>query len=202
MDLLRLPLIYASIMAEKFVPENETESSPPSPEEQDFLDLVEVREEDAGQFPRELIVERDEETTGQQRENLYRIILQMSVPQKIRLAMLGNREARKILIHDRNQMIPKAVLRSPKLSDSEIFAFAQDRSTPEDIILAVAKNRVWMKKYFIKLAVVSNPKTPLPVALRFLDHLHDKDLQVLARDKNISSVLSQTASRVFFKRKR
>jgi hypothetical protein len=189
-------------MAEKLLPENEKESSPQSPEEQGFIDLVEVREEDADQFPRELIVEHDGEYTAEERENLYQMVLHMSVPEKIRLAMLGNREARKLLIHDRNQMIPKTVLRSPKLSDSEIFAFAQDRSTPEDILLAIAKNRVWMKKYFIKLAVVSNPKTPLSTAIQFLDHLHDKDLQVLARDKNISFVLSQTASRVFFKRKR
>ncbi|MGD0625760.1 MAG: hypothetical protein ABSB32_13710 [Thermodesulfobacteriota bacterium] len=189
-------------MAEKFVPENEPESSPLSPEEEGFLDLIEVREEDAEQFPRELIVERDGEYTGEQRENLYNMILRMSVPQKIRLAMLGNREARKKLIHDRNQMVPKAVLRSPKLTDNEILTFAQERSTPEDIILAICKNRIWVKKYPIRLALVSHPKTPLSIAVQFLGYLHDKDLQALSRDKNISSALAQIAWQVFAKRKR
>jgi hypothetical protein len=189
-------------MAEKFVPENEKESSPLSPEEEGFLDLIEVREEDAEQFPRELIVERDGEYTGEQRENLYNMILRMSVPQKIRLAMLGNREARKKLIHDRNQMVPKAVLRSPKLTDNEILTFAQERSTPEDIILAICKNRIWVKKYPIRLALVSHPKTPLSIAVQFLGYLHDKDLQALSRDKNISSALAQIAWQVFAKRKR
>jgi hypothetical protein len=189
-------------MAEKFVPENEKENSSLSPEEEGFLDLIEVREEDADQFPRELIAEPEAEYTATQRENLYHMILGMSVPQKIRLAMLGNREARKILIHDRNQMIPKAVLRSPKLTDNEILTFAQERSTPEDIILGICKNRTWLKKYPIKLALVSHPKTPLSKAVQFLDHLHDKDLQALSRDKNISSALAQIAWQVFAKRKR
>ncbi len=189
-------------MAEKIVPEDEKERSPLSEEEEGFIDLIEVREEDAAQFPRELVVERDEEYTAAQRENLYQMIIGMSVPQKIRLAMLGNREARKMLAHDRNQMIPKAVLRSPKLTDNEILTFAQERSTPEDIILAICKNRVWVRKYPIKLALVSNPKTPLSVAVQFLDHLHDKDLQALSRDKNIPSALAQIAWQVFNKRKR
>ena len=193
---------YGPIMAEKFVPENEKEGSSLSPEEDGFIDLVEVREEDAAQFPRELIVEREGEYTAEQRKNLFQMILGMSVPQRIRLAMLGNREARKMLAHDRNQMIPKAVLRSPKLTDNEILAFAQERSTPEDIILAICKNRVWMKKYPIRLALVSNPKTPFSVAVQFLDHLHDKDLQALSRDKNIPSALAQIAWQVFAKRKR
>lgn len=193
---------YGPIMAEKFVPENEKESSPPSPEEEGFLDLIEVREEDVEQFPQELVVERDGEYTGEQRENLYHMILGMSVPQKIRLAMLGNREARKMLAHDRNQIVPKAVLRSPKLTDSEILTFAQERSTPEDIILAICKNRIWVKKYPIRLALVSHPKTPLSIAVQFLGYLHDKDLQALSRDKNISSALAQIAWQVFAKRKR
>jgi hypothetical protein len=189
-------------MGEKFVPENEQENSPLSTEEEGFIDLVEVSEEDAKQFPQELIVEPDGEYTAELRENLYQTILEMSVPQKIRLAMLGNREARKMLARDRNQMIPKAVLRSPKLTDNEILGFAQERSTPEDIILAICKNRVWLKKYPIRLAIVSHPKTPLSIAVQFLDYLHDKDLQMLSRDKNVPSALSQIAWQVFAKRKR
>jgi hypothetical protein len=99
-------------------------------------------------------------------------------------------------------MVPKAVLRSPKLTDNEILTFAQERSTPEDIILAICKNRIWVKKYPIRLALVSHPKTPLSIAVQFLGYLHDKDLQALSRDKNISSALAQIAWQVFAKRKR
>jgi hypothetical protein len=188
-------------MDEKVITENEKEEELLSVEERQLLDQTEVREEHAAQFPQELIVESSEELPSERRENLYQMILKMPVPQKIRLAMLGNREARKLLIHDRNKVISTAVLRSPKLTDSEILHFAQEKGTPEDVILTICKRRKWLKTYQIKLALINNPKTPLPKAIQFLNHLHDKDLQALSRNKNISSALSQTAWQVLRKRR-
>ena len=172
-----------------------------STEEMKILEEVEVREEDAAQFSQDLILESGEEPSAQQQENLSQMILRMPVPQRIRLAMLGNRMARKLLVHDRNKVVVTAVLRSQKLTPSEIMQFVQDKNTPDVVILAICKNRTWLKTYQIKLALVTNPKTPLPSAIQFLDHLHDKDLQATARNKNISSALSQVAWQVFRKRK-
>ena len=188
-------------MIEERITEKGWEEELLSSEEMQLLEEIAVREEDAAQFPQDLILESPEEPTAEKQENLSQMILKMSVPQKIRLAMLGNRQARKLLIRDRNKVIATAVLRSPKLTDSEIMHFAQERNTPEYIILAVCKNRTWLRTYQVKLALVTNPKTPLPKAIQFLDHLHDKDLQALSRNKNVPSVLSQTAWQVFRKRR-
>ena len=198
-----LPGVVArpAIMAKGVVMENEKEDQPLSSEDLQLLDRTEVREEDAAQFSPELVGESVEEFTTEHRENLYQMILKMSVPQKIRLAMLGNREARKLLVRDRNRVISMAVLRSPKITESEILRFAQEKSTPEDVILVICKHKTWLTKYPIKLALVTNPKTPLSQAIQLLPHLHDKDLQGLSRNKNIPSVLSQTAWQVFRKRR-
>ena len=192
------------MMVEKITTENEAEKEeePLSPEELELLNLPPIQEQDAAQFPQELIVEPEQENSEEQRQNLYQKILKMTVPEKIHLAMLGNREARNFLIHDRNKIISMAVLRSPKISNSEILNFAQQKNTPDDVVQTISKNRIWMRNYLIKLAIVSNPKTPLSVAIKFLDHLHDKDLQALYRSKNVPSVLAQAAGRVLFKRKR
>jgi hypothetical protein len=193
------------MMVEKTNTENEEEEKEEeslSPEELELLNLPPIRVEEAADFPPELIVESEQEYTEEQRQNLYQKILKMTIPEKIRLAMLGNREARNFLIHDRNKIISAAVLRSPKMSNSEILNFAQQKNTPDDVVLTISKNRVWMRNYYIKLAIVSNPKTPLSVAIKFLDHLHDKDLQTIYRSKNVPSVLAQAAGRILFKRKR
>ena len=182
------------MMDEKF----ETLSS----EELQIPDLTNIREEDAAQFPQELIVETGEEYTLEKRQNLYQKILKMSVPEKIRLAVLGNREARKLLIHDRTRIIPMVVLRSPKLSEGDVLNFAQQKNISDEVIVAIARSKAWLKYYPIKLALASNPKTPLSIALRFLDHLHDKDLQALSRSKEISPVVAQTAGQILFKRKK
>ena len=192
------------MMVEKITTENEAEKEeePLSPEELELLNLPPIQVEEAAQFPPDLIVEPEQENSEEQRQNLYQKILKMTVPEKIHLAMLGNREARNFLIHDRNKIISMAVLRSPKISNSEILNFAQQKNTPDDVVQTISKNRIWMRNYLIKLAIVSNPKTPLSVAIKFLDHLHDKDLQALYRSKNVPSVLAQAAGRVLFKRKR
>ena len=192
------------MMVEKITTENEAEKEeePLSPEELELLNLPPIQAEGAAQFPPELIVEPEQENSEEQRQNLYQKILKMTVPEKIHLAMLGNREARNFLIHDRNKIISMAVLRSPKISNSEILNFAQQKNTPDDVVQTISKNRIWMRNYLIKLAIVSNPKTPLSVAIKFLDHLHDKDLQALYRSKNVPSVLAQAAGRILFKRKR
>ena len=194
-------MVRGSIMTEERITEKGWEEEILSSEEMQLLEEVEVREEDAAQFPQDLILESPEELTAQQREDLSQTIMKMSVPQRIRLAMLGNRQARRLLIHDRNKIIATAVLRSPKLTDSEIIHFAQERNSPEFVILAVCKNRTWLRTYQVKLALVANPKTPLSKAIQLLDHLHDKDLQALTRNKNVPSLLSQTAGQIHRKRK-
>jgi len=169
-------------------------------EDETLLDQIVVKEEDAAQFSPDLIYDLGENLTDEQRQNLYQKIIKMSVPEKIRLAMLGNRGARNILIIDRNKIIPLAVLRSPKLTENDVLNYAQQRNLPEDVFAYIGKNKRWSKNYLIKLALVNNPKTPLPIAIKFLDYLHDKDLKDLSRSKNISSVISRSAKRVLLKR--
>ena len=46
-----------------------------------------------------------------------------------------------------------------------------------------------MKIYPIKVALVSNPKTPLDISVKWLKHIKDKELRILAKSKNIPSAL-------------
>ncbi len=186
-------------MDEKPVVDNQEPEQPLS-EEEGLLDKMVVKEEDAAQFSPDLIHDLQENYTDAQRQNIYQKILHMSVPQKIRLAMLGNREARNILILDRNKIIPSAVMRSPRLTDNDVLTYAQQKNLPEDIYKYIAQNKKWIKNYPVKLALVNNPKTPLPIAIRLLDHLHDNDLKAVRRNKNISSVLNRAAFQVQAKR--
>jgi hypothetical protein len=149
----------------------------------------------------DLVHEDEQSASEEQRENLYQKILKLSTPQKIRLAILGNREARNFLIHSPNKTVSLAVLKNPQVTENEVVKYAQQKNLPEEIILAIAKNQKWMKNYPIKLAIISNPKTPLSVAVNFLIHLHDHDLRSLSRDKSVSAVLSRTAHQIHQKRK-
>ena len=180
--------------------ESQQDPEPSSSEVEALLDKMVVKEEEAAQFSPDLIRDLQENYSETQRQNIYQKILRMSVPEKIRLAMLGNREARNILILDRNKIIPSAVMRSPRLTDNDILLYAQQKNLPEDIYKYIAQNKKWIKNYPVKLALVNNPKTPLPIAIRLLEHLHDNDLKAVRRNKNISSILNRSAFQIQVKR--
>ncbi|MBP1712577.1 MAG: hypothetical protein H6Q42_780 [Deltaproteobacteria bacterium] len=169
-------------------------------EEEALLDQITVTPEDSAQFPSELILETQAPLHDEQRQTVYQKILQLTVPQKIRLAMLGNREARNILIQDRNRIISMAVLRSPKLSENDALSYAQQRNLPQDVFAVLGKNKRWTKYYPVKLALVNNPKTPLHISMRFIEYLTERDLKALSRNKNVSSVLNQSARNTLQKR--
>ena len=177
------------------------ESPPPPSDEVALLETIKVTEEDAAKFPQELVLETHEEPVPAARQTITQWVAKMGVPEKVRLALLGNQEARYQLIHDQNKVIPLAVLRNPKIGEDEIILYCQLRNVVEDVFWAISKHKSWIKNYSVKLALVSNPKTPLALAIKLLDHLHDRDLQILSRSKNISSVLSRSAARLLFKRR-
>ena len=177
------------------------ERQPLSPEDRILLETTKVTEEDAAKFPHELVLAVHKEPTADLRQNFTQWIAKMSIPEKVRLAILGNQEARNLLIHDPNKVIGLAVLRNPKVTEIDIILYSQLRNLPEEVLWEISKHRTWIKNYQVKLALVSNPKTPLALAIKLLDHLHDRDLQNLSRSKNVSFVLSRSAMRLLFKRR-
>ncbi|MGW8195182.1 MAG: hypothetical protein ACWGOX_13055, partial [Desulforhopalus sp.] len=64
---------------------------------------------DESQFPKELIEEKEGQTEATEEDkiadSLYAQILNMTVSEKIKLATVGNREARNILIKDPNRIV-------------------------------------------------------------------------------------------------
>lgn len=184
----------------ELIPEGEWEPLMERQEENPF-DAIDVKEEDLARFSPELIQDSQENYTDEQRSNLYQKIQELNASEKFRLAIFANREVRNLLIHDPKKMVSLAVLTNGKVNESEALQYAQRKDLSEDVILAIAKEQKWKKSYPIKLAVISNPKTPLSVAISLLSHLHEKDLKSLSRDKDVSSVLRWKAEEILGKRR-
>jgi hypothetical protein len=151
------------------------------------------------------ITQRAPATPQQEKEekrakSRYQEIQDMSVPDKVKLAMSGDKEARSILIKDSNRQIQMAVLDSPRITEPEIVSVANSRNVGEDILRKIAGNREWMKNYQIRLGLVNNPKTPLPIGLRIIGTLMISDLRRLGKSKGVSSVLTAAANRFLIKK--
>jgi hypothetical protein len=128
--------------------------------------------------------------------NANQKIMRMNTAEKIQLAFKGTREDRSILIKDSSKMVQEAVIESPKLSDSEVEAFARMRNVSEEVLRRIAGNRDWVKSYAVVHALATNPKTPIGLAMNLVSRLTSRDLKLLAGDKNVSEMIRRQARKV------
>ena len=129
-------------------------------------------------------------------KTLLQKLQDMPVAEKIKLALRGNRETRMLLLRDANRMIRRFVLQNPRIADDEIIAITKNRSADEELLRIIAESREWTKNYQVRLSLTTNPKTPLVLALRFVNGLGDRDIRSLAKSKNVSATVSTAAKRI------
>lgn len=134
------------------------------------------------------------------RLTLAQRVMKMSITEKIKLATVGNKEARGLLIRDTNKLVAVAVIRSPRITDGEVLRITQNRAVLDDVLRVIYGNREWTKMYAVKLALVKNPKTPLAISLRFLSTLRESEIKDLARDRNVPSSVQMAAKKMVDKK--
>ncbi|WP_163992631.1 hypothetical protein [Pyxidicoccus caerfyrddinensis] len=169
----------------------EAAEAPPDPgptAEQVLQEFQEVAGEDAAPM------EEGKRLTLAQR------IMKMSIAEKIKLATLGNKEARGTLIRDTNKLVAVAVIRSPRLTDGEVLSCAANKAMMDDVLRVIYNNREWTKHQKVKLALVKNPKVPLTVTMKFLNSFRDGELKDLARDKNVPAAVQSFAKKLHEKK--
>lgn len=130
-------------------------------------------------------------------ENLYQKISKMTIPQKIKLALKGNKSARMYLIRDPNKQISTSVLSNPKITEDEISFMVRNKSTPEHIIREIGKNNTWINNYSIARDMVFNPKTPLDISMNLLGRLSLSDIEKLSKSRDVPTALKNQAIRIF-----
>lgn len=124
-------------------------------------------------------------------------IRQLPVPMRVKLARNASRQMRSLLIRDSSAQVAVTVITSNSIPDSEVEAIANNRSVCEEVLAQIPKNREWIRKYAIAKALVKNPKTSLPIALRLIPRMSVRDLRELAKDKNVAEGVRQTALRLY-----
>ena len=182
------------------------DTSPPQPatltDESALAALRELLGEDVSAFAPELVEELAEGETldAEKQGNLFALVQKMNVMQKIKLARMGNKEARGLLIRDRNKIVAAAAIRSPKLTGQEVEGFAKARNVSDEVLRIIASNRDWTRAYNVKLALATNPKCPVPTALKFVSHLQERELRSVMKSKDVPTPISTQARRLLQQR--
>lgn len=185
-------------------PEEPVEAAPPP--EPPKLDLGQGPAEEEGPPPKSkeeaqehyLTDEKEGELSEEEeeeRKSIFERIYTMSAAEKMMEALKGNREARMMLIRDRNRTVWSAVLSSPKMNDADAEAIAKMRNVAPDVLREISKNRSWTKTYSVTHELVKNPKTPPEVSTKLLQRLKDRDLKGLVRDRNVPEQVRRMAQK-------
>lgn len=141
------------------------------------------------------------DTDGAKKSLLLRV-KDLPVGQKLALAKKGNKDVRMILIKDSNEMVALEVAGSPRISDSEILAIAMMRDVSDKVLRYIANNRKYRQNKQIVLALLNNPRTPVGVSLGLgIQQLSDRELDDLAKNRNIPGAVSRAAKQIADRRK-
>jgi hypothetical protein len=140
------------------------------------------------------------EPDRQKRATLLQRLARMNVVERVQLALKGGREERMALIRDSCKIVQRAVLQSPRLTDTEVEAFSAMTSLTAETLRQIAMNRLFLKNYTIVRNLLNNPKAPLEVTLHMLPRLVEKDLKMLTMNKNIPEVLRTAAFKLYRQR--
>lgn len=132
----------------------------------------------------------------------YKLSQVMGIGEKIKMALSGDKEWRKILVKDSNKLVSSGVLKNPRITDAEVLTILKAGVQNDEIIRLICANREWVKNYTIRKALIENPKTPLANALRYLGTVNEKDLSNYSKSRNISSVIVTQAKRMLLNKKR
>ncbi len=140
--------------------------------------------------------ERAKPSDEARKHSLLQKIQQLTVGERIAIALRGGQEIRSILLKDANKEVVLTVLKNPKITETEVELIAHSRNVPEDALRAIHKNREWMKNYNINLALVNNPKTPPGIGITLVSSLRVKDLAVLEKNKNVPDAIRAIAKKL------
>lgn len=120
----------------------------------------------------------------------------MNVAERIKVAMQGTREERSILIRDPNRVVAAAVLSSPKLGESDVEAIARMSNVSDEVLRQIGTSRMWAKSYTVVAALARNAKTPVGVSLALLPRLTERDVRILAADRNVPEAVRLSARKL------
>ena len=158
--------------------------------------LIETPEQTAANAQAVINAERLEGDASPERISLIRRIMFMTVKDRVKLGIKGDREARGILIRDANKIVATAVIHNPRLTDHEVEGIAAMRTVADEVLRLIGSNRAWARSYPIVHNLARNPRTPLATAIHILPRIRTNDLKAIALSRNVSEAVRRQAYRL------
>jgi hypothetical protein len=122
---------------------------------------------------------------------------ELSVAEKVKAALMGNATVRSLLVLSPLRIVSLAVLKNPRIQLKEVYEFSKNKNTSDYVLRAISFKKEWIADYALKVAIISNPKTPKDVALKWIKFLRKTDLKKVSQSREVSSAVATAARKLY-----
>ena len=143
--------------------------------------------------------EKEESASGKP-VTVWDRIRAMPYAEKIILAGKADRSERAVLIQDNDPQLLYYLLKNPRITTEEVLRMARLTSISGAVAEQIAKTTQWSANQEIRSALVNNPRTPTPLALKLLPTLPEPEIRHIAKSTGVSQALKQAALRIVISR--
>jgi hypothetical protein len=178
---------------------------------EDLRSLAE-RIRETGEEPEETVVEAptpgeqdEEEEEEEEDEEVTEVatagpvaerIKGLTVSQKMQLALSADRETRFALLRDTNKVLHLYVLKNPRVGIDEVQHAARMTTLSTDALRFIGEQNEWNLNAGVCAAIVRNPRTPLPLALKLLDRVSMSELRIIAKGNGRAQLVHAARKKV------
>ena len=120
----------------------------------------------------------------------------LSLQEKMHLAMSCDRELRFQFLRDPNKQLHPLVMKNPRIGLEEVQWAAKLTTLNPEALKLIADHPEWGHHAGVAAALVRNPKTPVPVALKLLPRLPIAELRALARSQGRPQIVQAAKKHV------
>jgi hypothetical protein len=127
---------------------------------------------------------------------LKELLDDMRLGDRVTLAKVATPALLKPLLMDDDRKVTEAALINPRLREEDLLNALRVQEVPLALVDAVVASPKWSQVYGVRLALVLQPRTPLPVALLQVSSLVRRDLLRVAESTGIRPLLQASAQAV------
>lgn len=104
------------------------------------------------------------------------------------------------LLRDPHPMVMVNLLANPRLTAEDLVRVSARRSTPREILLAIARHPRWSRERRVRMALILNPRTPEDIAVPFVSLLTRSELRVVIQVTTTPDVVRVAARELSVRR--
>ena len=117
----------------------------------------------------------------------------MRLGDRVTLARLATPALLPVLLADSERQVTESTLLNPRLREEDLVAAVRREDVRTVLLEATVSSSRWAANYAVRLALVLQPRTPLPLALQQISSLVPRDLRRVAEETALRPLVRAAA---------